>query len=83
MMLMCYIDILNYFLRYNRSILNIVLLVFAMCYDGIVKCILSIPCDARRIGRLLGYTMCYAVTIMVLLSVCLVFLAMLDASADF
>jgi hypothetical protein len=82
-MLMCYIDILNYFLRYNRSILNIVLLVFAMCYDGIVKCILSIPCDARRIGRLLGYTMCYAVTIMVLLSVCLVFLAMLDASADF
>jgi hypothetical protein len=72
MMLMCYIDILNYFLRYNRSILNIVLLVllvYAMCYDGIVKCILSIPCDARRIGRLLGYTRRYAVTIMVLLSV--------------
>jgi hypothetical protein len=86
MMLMCYIDILNYFLRYNRSILNIVLLVFlgyAMCYDGIAKCTLSIPCDARRIGRLLGYTMCYTVTIMVLLCVCLVLIAMLDASADF
>ena len=52
-------------------------------YDGIVKCILSILCDARRICRLLGYTWCYTVTIMVLLSVCLVFLAMLDASADF
>ena len=50
MMLMCNIDILNYFLRYNRSILHIVLLGYAM---------------------------------MVLLSVCLVFLAMLDASADF
>ena len=50
MMLMCYIDIFNYFLRYNRSILHIVLLGYAM---------------------------------MVLLSVCLVFLAMLDASADF
>lgn len=54
-----------------------------MRYDGIVKCIHSIACDARRIGRLLGYTWCYSVTIMVLLSVCLVLLAMLDASADF
>ena len=40
-----------------------------MCYDGIDKYMLSIPCDARRIGRLLGYTRRYAVTIMVLLSV--------------
>ena len=54
-----------------------------MRYDGIVKCIHSIACDARRIGRLLGYTWCYSVTIMVLLSVCLVLLVMLDASADF
>ena len=52
-------------------------------YDGIVKCTLSIPCDARRICRLLVYARCYAVTIMVLLSVRSVFLAMLDASADF
>jgi hypothetical protein len=85
-MLMCYIDIFNYFLKYNRRILHIVLLGilgYAMCYDSIIKCMLSIPCDARRIGRLLGYTWCYAITIMVLLSVCLVFIAMLDASADF
>ena len=54
-----------------------------MRYDGIVKCMPSIACDASSIGRLLGYTWCYAVTIMVLLSVCLVLLAMLDASADF
>ena len=64
-------------------ILHIILLEYVMRYDGIVKYMLSIPCDARRIGRLLGYTWWYTATIMVLLSVCLVFLAMLGASADF
>ena len=53
-MLMCYIDILNYFFRYNRSILHIILLGYGMRYDGIVKCIPSIACDARSICRLLS-----------------------------
>ena len=55
-----------------------------MCYHcGIAKCMLSNACDARRICRLCGYARCCDATIVVLLSVCLVTLAMLDTSADF